>query len=422
MAAPSSDDITFPTLHHKTWSANASSILRGLSLDIPGRVFVSRNASLDAAAYVHVSSDSAALLDVITSGVTTGHDGSDYLEVRVPSDYGLEIDITGSLLLRIIVRDPLSWVHTSVEAILEDGSLVNTPNEALSIKATDSGNVYVDVNTRVDLASLDLITQDDGNVQFTAPSVHIANTLRLVTNDAGSVAIRATTGTLTGQTIESATHDDGSIYVTAAATIDANQLRSTVSDSGTINLYPRGTCGTSTVHNSDDGSVNEGSIVCQNVDVSLSGEGNAYVQATQSLKSHVSDDGRVYYFNSTPSVLPTPRPRGRHHHTAPATAFPTQENPFDEFTFGSPPPSELVPVRIVVIRRAFFFIRDFETGPQVYSHPFTLQMDASVDVASGGWVAEGAAIFGLVCIVLVLLGVVYKKRSARASYKPLLSR
>ncbi|KAF0691934.1 Aste57867_16930 [Aphanomyces stellatus] len=136
-------------------------------------------------------------------------------------------------------------------------------------------------------------------------------------------------------------------------------------------------------------------------------------RVTQSLDVHARYGGRVYYFNATPSVLATPRPRDRLHHAA--TALPTQENAFDEFTFGSPPPSELVPVRIVVIRRAFYTIRDFETGARVTWHPSTLQLDASVP--SGGW----AAMFGLVCFVLVLLGVVIKKRAARAGYKPLLN-
>ncbi|KAH9193604.1 hypothetical protein AeNC1_004432 [Aphanomyces euteiches] len=403
-----SDNIEYPLPLSQTWtaSANLTAPIEGLKLDIPGRVFVKHNASLDTPARVLVLSDTAEIINAIQWRVDQPVFGlGPVLEAKLFVPRNERLDVTGSLLIEVTVREPLSRIATSAETVVQEGSLLNGPADFVSVRSNDAANVYVTYSSPIELAGLDLKSNDEGSVQLKSPSIKVVGEFKLKSNDNGAVAVQA--DNIAAATITSTANDGSAVYLTATNLIEATHLHSNADDRGSINIYPHGVCQEGAVRAADSGRVNVGSVICQTVDARLADASFATVQAVQSLSTKVTDGGHVQYFNSTPTLLPVARGR----HKKPSQATLTTENKFDEFKFQSIPAYEPVGVSIHIGRYGNVYIESFE------SHAKTTTALAATSTLAAGF--EGGLVLAAICVVAII-GFVLLKHRRRAEYQPLL--
>ncbi|CAK4134149.1 unnamed protein product [Aphanomyces euteiches] len=393
-----------------TASASFSAPIQGLKLGIPGRIFVSRNASLDVPVRAVVQSDSHEVLRIIQWKIdeeeaVDGTRRSLLSATLAPSKLEL-IDAIGSFVIDIALRDPVHQVTTSAETILTTGTLVNAPNESVDVRSYDSSKVFIESSDPIQLDTLTLETKDLGLIQLRSPIVNITGQLSLVSKDNGAIAIQSEDIVLDG--LSSNAKDGGAVYVTANNLFQATHMFSKASDCGSINIYPRGQCQDSSIHASETGRVNVGSVACETVDARLKDAGDAIVQAVLSLKTKTSDGGSIQYFNSTPTLVLGKR--GRHKRSSRVAE--TRDNKFDRFSFLLLPPHE--PSGISVL---------FNRGDEIYIPNYGSFVQPPVALAStfsraGGY--EGVALLGALCVMLAIGFAVMKIRRRRQGYSPVL--
>ncbi|KAF0682521.1 Aste57867_25319 [Aphanomyces stellatus] len=331
---------------------------QGLSVHIPGRVFVSYNASLGAAATVSVTSDSAALLELISLSVATtpasstfyhrdcdetidlGFPNATYLAIRAKSD--VDVLASGTLLVHITLGQPLAWVDTYAESILANGTLVNGADRRVVIASVASGNVHIDAAYPVHLQSLAVSTIGSGNVQFATPRLTTDNSLSLSAIGHGSVAVGA--DSVSALYLQTSIAGSGSVYLTGANGVSATNVHVDIAGGGNVNVYPQGSCGGSWVNVAGSGHANTGSLVCQDASVNTIGRGDVIVQALDTLKTSIIGSGSVEYFNATPTHLPKTDEGFSFFRTKAATH--TDKNTYDTYTFAPTP--EDAPLQVLV--------------------------------------------------------------------------
>ncbi|CAK5212851.1 unnamed protein product [Aphanomyces euteiches] len=281
-------------LQSKVWTAIEP--VKGLSFDLSGRVFVHRSPSHPVAMTITLMSDSQALLDVIQPELSSDWKGRLIVTtaIRLPPNSNVQID--ANLLAHVVVREPLSYVSSEAELVLHDGALASTSDESVTLKANDRGCVLYNTSASMELHSLSLDANDDATIQILTPQLSITDDITLKANDGGSVGIQSRD--LAAHSLTSSADDGGSIFV--ASDIRVALLDTDIKDDGQVNLYPRGTCDDSSVKVSDSGNANLGSIACGSVDAKISDDGRIIVQALNTLETHVSDNGVIKFYNTTP--------------------------------------------------------------------------------------------------------------------------
>ncbi|CAK4638111.1 unnamed protein product [Aphanomyces euteiches] len=257
-------------LQSKVWTAIEP--VKGLSFDLSGRVFVHRSPSHPVAMTITLMSDSQALLDVIQPELSSDWKGRLIVTtaIRLPPNSNVQIDAN------LLAHVPLSYVSSEAELVLHDGALASTSDESVTLKANDRGCVLYNTSASMELHSLSLDANDDATIQILTPQLSITDDITLKANDGGSVGIQ-------------------SRDLVSLALLDTD-----IKDDGQVNLYPRGTCDDSSVKVSDSGNANLGSIACGSVDAKISDDGRIIVQALNTLETHVSDNGVIKFYNTTP--------------------------------------------------------------------------------------------------------------------------
>ncbi|KAF0682520.1 Aste57867_25318 [Aphanomyces stellatus] len=398
----------------------------GLFVRLPGRIVVSYNASLDAAATVSVVSDSAALLQLVSLDVDTtpasnkfhrpecdgspdlGFPNATYLAIRAKSD--VNVLASGTLVVHITLGQPIAWVDTHAEAILTNGTLVNGADRRVVIASVASGNVYIDAAYPVHLQSLALSAIGSGTVQFATPSLTTDLSLSLASDRPGSVvAVQA--DIVSALYLQTSAASGGAVFLKGTDGIRASNVHVDIARGGNVNMYPQGTCDSTWINIADAGHANTGSLVCQSAMVSTFGGGDVIVQALDSLTTTIAGSGSVQYFNATPAHLPKFdegfsffRPKLPTH---------TTNNSFDTYTF-LPIPDD-GPMQVLVELNQSQHSRCMHYRGQQATLGTTLQPAAIMLNSTMNTKMDILGIIALVCVALVAT-VVFKKAKKRTGY------
>ncbi|RHY12631.1 hypothetical protein DYB25_004821 [Aphanomyces astaci] len=321
-------------MQQSTWTTDNKAI-RGLSLDIPGRVVILHNPLQNATAKIDVFTDIPEFLQFVQSSLLTRADGSPYIRTTFRRDLipQRQYHLHGSVLVHVTLQAPVSFVESSSrgDTILHQEAVSLGLNESLAVEASESNSVYLELNQTVELANLHLTTKDSGAIQLvTSGGINVASSLDVKASDGGVVAVQGELA-VTSDRLKVTAADTGAIYVTSTTDqiVTVRQVAS-VTDKGNVNLYPRGVCNTSKIRVTEFSHANVGSIACQSVSVEASEGGAAVVQAVASLTANAVEGGRVQYFNSTAGL-------GLQFKSS--NVWPVDQNEFTKFAF-RPVPSQ----------------------------------------------------------------------------------
>ncbi|KAG9413812.1 hypothetical protein AC1031_013028 [Aphanomyces cochlioides] len=305
------ETITAPGLFTKRWTPS-NATLSALSLSLPGRVVVALDRNLTATTVVATSS-SRAVLDLVTTSLVVGSDKSassldedlDLTDTSVELVLRLatsDVDATGTLLITILLPNPVAEISTLAETILQDGALpLYDQTSTVRITSHSNDNVWILNQDAVTVRSLSLTVGGAGNVYLTSSSaIQVQNNLKLTVFAAGSLGLHAPR--IQANTIKSEVSGRGSVVVEAQ--VDAAHLTSHLLGRGSVNYYPSGSCGDSQIEILGSGNAYVASVLCSSTDVNTLGTGDAVVQTIDLLTRSGFGSGTIAYYNTTPARLP----------------------------------------------------------------------------------------------------------------------
>ncbi|OQS01735.1 hypothetical protein ACHHYP_00255 [Achlya hypogyna] len=407
------DTITAPGLVQSHWSSNTT--LDGLFLHLPGRVVVRLDAAANTSVAVTITSDSAAILALVSTEVDARSldsfieiDGTDLPvagahKVLNVTTAAPDVITRGALLVEVVLNASVPFISTHAETVLLPGAWATTvPTAQLRLRAKDSAAVFYADEAGIAVTSLKVEASDAASVQLVTPSLTVGSKLSLEADDSGRVAVTA--NTTSAATLVSSASDSGTVYLAASAGLHADKLSTSADDDGVVSLYPRGTCGTSKVDADDDGAVYIGSVVCVDTYASAADDGAIVLQTTGVLHATTDDGGSVLYFNSTPAQLPRTRRPHRWFRADQPDVHWTDVNEYP--TYKLEPTPALEPKAVAFYPKSRFWSWSWSGG-------WTALDAAPAPVTSS--VEWGAAV---ACLALVLLAaIVVIKRAARHRYQ-----
>ncbi|OQS05795.1 kinase [Thraustotheca clavata] len=311
--------IVAPGVFHRALNLSSLHSLVGVQLRLPGRVFVSTRLRNDLnetlpAAEVLITSNSSDLVELVTAQVVNATIDSSIQEWKMQvgsNDPVLKLAmqdtssrVQGSLLVHIILNEPVRSVATSAQTIFGDGTvLFNDSTGEVDIAAYGNENLWIESITPIKVKGMTLSTYGAGNIQFKTPSLTLHRTLDMNVFGIGSIAIEAAEAIV--DSVESTIGGQGSIFVNGK--YDVADMASHILGSGSINYYPHGSCSKSKVDIVGVGNINAGSWVCLRTHASVLGSGKAIVQVIDVLDVSGIGRGHIEYFNATPVSLPDGR-------------------------------------------------------------------------------------------------------------------
>ncbi|GMF16403.1 unnamed protein product [Phytophthora lilii] len=406
----------------KVWTVNGEEgdVLDDLKVQVAGNVFLDYDASLrtadgGVAAKVIMRSGSPDMIDIVDVAVHEA-EGSG-IRVYYKNKNARAV---GEVVTQIIVSDPnafssVSAVHTENLVVGNGVVVTNDPAATLALDTSSDAEIFVGSLTddHFSLKAIDIASSGDGHVQMLASSIQ-AGTISVSLSGDSKAAIVAT-DRITVDSINSAVSGDGKIFV-QTADLEAQRLSASLSGDGKVSYSSAGSCVDQSIHLSGDASVYAGSIVCKNSAVSISGDGKAIVQTTDTLTS--VGEGSVKYVNAPPRRVVAARSIFRKHSNVKRAKY----NKFKTHRPSSPPTRE--PTELTVVLKAAWFGDSPHVSVYAGLEPSIVIDDAVLAVAGVPASQHGVGLFGvfmMVAVVAAIVGAVFKfsERHTRKQYAPL---
>ncbi|KAF0683514.1 Aste57867_24442 [Aphanomyces stellatus] len=202
------------------------------------------------------------------------------LEIYIPSDSlkYLQSTDSGDTLVGANVLNTDVGQNVVVKNMGDGNLIVNTGHmgaQYLVVEAGGTGNIEINVDASLDASEMDVIASGLGSVAVLA-GVSSSNKLTTTSSGSGSVFIG---------------NEIGTSYV---ASLSTGNLVVHALDAGNVVFLNGGSCTTGDVDSSGAGSVYASSIVCQDNQIELTGAGNVFVTAANTLQSIDQGTGTTF--------------------------------------------------------------------------------------------------------------------------------
>ncbi|KAF0682518.1 Aste57867_25316 [Aphanomyces stellatus] len=419
--------IEFPpaVVAQREWQFDTENSFQGLVAHLPGRVYVTYNASVGAnVTRLVATSDSHAVLDLLSVDVspTTQErftaacnqiytiDQPDQSYLNLTTAYDDDVKAAGSLLVRVELQQPLAWVISTADTVLTDTTLANNAAARLTITSMCAGSIEAATATDVSITSLALSNFGSGSIQYTAPTLRLADSLSVTSRGSSAVAVLARR--ITAKSTTALAAFQGSIYINGS--LQVSDIRTTVTAAGNVTVAPRGACNDSVVDVADYGHVYLGSLACRKVRVKAAGHADAIVQTAGALETDITNSAKVTYFNETPATLKTSG-GGWWLFSAPPQPTLTTNNTVATFAFAPLPPA--VPLRVTIE------LDHASHGSRVARHYATVDDGGAIvdftSVHPGHRILYDDVMLLAALVVVTLVGLVFRAKTTRMGYTTL---
>lgn len=406
----------------KTWTVTSSAQLRSLLVDIPGAVFVNLDTSLkkasDVVAQIVVSGDSRELIDVfeVVPRESAFHSGSQGQQSLVREDSvklhlkNVNATVSGRVLTQIFVADrsvlrELSVTSTS-NVVVGDSVLANNdPSVSVSLSIVGSGSLFVASSDNFTVESLKTYVVGAGAVLLDVSSIQAAGEVLVSLFGHGRVALQGCD--ITAQKLVADTSGSGDVFV-QTDNLQVYDLNIKTSGSGSVYVSKSGSCTKQTISIHGSGFVATGSVVCQDTDVAINGQGGAVVQTTERLTVFTVKAGSVKYVNRRPNIV---QESTLFLHTSAVSQ--ADKNEFKTYTAAPAPPQ--APAQLRLVLRENLRSKD----PKVVALEPSGLVAAAYFGEPGGW--RVLAVAGIAGVAFVGVGVLVGniRRRSRAEYAPI---
>lgn len=303
-----------PSHVEQIWTLSATpedpaATLDVLSITAPGNTFISfdpgafsgSDGARNTVAVVRVVSDSASDFSSLSVLVEKRSDGWQQLNVYAGarlSDAVAEVILTQPRQLQLLRSSGNGDVVVGDQVLF--GSTARSGVAQSGIDVSGFGTVFVQLTEPLEGRRVSLNVSGQADLQIEAPSLQLTSLSVANSGASSKVKLFANSGDCATTSVTLSTSGDVCWDIQHFRTAS---LAVSLSGSGSIAAVGDGSCDTETVAISGSGGATLDTMDCRQVQVNLSGSGDAVVQASQYLGGVVSGSGDVSYTEDEPRVM-----------------------------------------------------------------------------------------------------------------------